>query len=99
MHPQGRDDRTGGNGTMATTQERKDGEKVLVDELARSISAAIPTLDATEQQIAIATYRLLAAGKAVATEAIAGAVGVPAAGVEAALESWPGVYRDGAGRG
>ncbi len=83
---------------MATTQERKDGEKVLVDELARSISAAIPTLDATEQQIAIATYRLLAAGKAVATEAIAGAVGVPTARVETALESWPGVYRDDAGR-
>ena len=48
---------------MATTQERKDGEKVSVEELARSISAAMPTLDATDQQIAIATYRLLAAGK------------------------------------
>ena len=81
---------------MATTQERKDGEKVSVEELARSISAAMPALDATDQQIAIATYRLLAAGKPVATEAIAGAVGVPAARVEAALESWPGVYRDDA---
>ncbi len=60
---------------MATTQERKDGEKVSVEELARSISAAMPTLDATDQQIAIATYRLLAAGKPVATEAIAGAAG------------------------
>ena len=83
---------------MATTQERKDGEKVLVEELARSIGAAIPTLDVTEQQIALATYRLLAGGKPVATEAIAGAVGVPAARVEAALESWPGVYRDDASR-
>ncbi len=83
---------------MATTQARKDGEKVSVEELARSISAAIPTLDATEQQIAIATYRLLAGGKPVATEAIAGAVGVPVARVEAALESWPGVYRDDARR-
>ncbi len=83
---------------MATTQERKDGEKVLVEELARSIGAAIPTLDVTEQQIALATYRLLAGGKPVATEAIAGAVGVPAARVEAALESWPGVYRDDARR-
>src|SRR5260370_35648280 len=94
MHPQGRDDRTGGNGTMATTQERKDGEKVLVDELARSISAAIPTLDATEQQIAIATYRLLAAGKAVAAAALARAGGGPTAGVGTALEAWPGRYRD-----
>ncbi len=81
---------------MATTQERKDGERVSVEELARSISAATPTLEATDQQIAIATYRLLAGGKPVATEAIAGAVGVPTARVEAALESWPGVYRDDA---
>ncbi len=83
---------------MATTQETKDGEKVSVEELARSISAAMPTLDATEQQIALATYRLLAAGEPVATGAIAGEVGVPAARVEAALESWPGVYRDDASR-
>ncbi len=83
---------------MATTQERKDGEKVLVEELARSIGAAMPTLDVTDQQIALATYRLLAGGKPVATEAIAGAVGVPVARVEAALESWPGVYRDDARR-
>src|SRR6266852_1374605 len=83
---------------MATTQERKDGEKVSLEELARSISAAMPTLDATDQQIAIATYRLLAGGKPVATEAIDGAGGVPAARVEAALESWPGVYRDDASR-
>jgi len=83
---------------MATTQERKDGEKVSVEELAHSISAAMPTLDETDQQIAIATYRLLAGGEPVAIEAIAGAVGVPAARVDAALESWPGVYRDDASR-
>ena len=83
---------------MATTKERNDSDKVLVEELARSISAAMPTLDATDQQIAIATYRLLAAGKPVAIEAIAGAVGIPPARVEAALASWPGVYRDDAGR-
>ena len=58
----------------------------------------MPTLDATEQQIAIATYRLLAAGEPVAAEAIAGAVGVPTARVEAALQSWPGVYRNHGGR-
>src|SRR5260370_1443223 len=83
---------------MATTQASKGGDKVSVEELARSISAAMPTLDVTEQQIAIATYRLGAGGKPVAIEAIAGAVGVPAARVEAALESWPGVYRDDASR-
>src|SRR5260370_16226573 len=83
---------------MATTQASKGGDKVSVEELARSISAAMPTLDVTEQQIAISTYRLVAGGKPVAIEAIAGAVGVPAARVEAALESWPGVYPDDARR-
>src|SRR5260370_41132928 len=83
---------------MATTQASKGGEKVSVEELARSISGAMPTLDVTEQQIAIATYRLVAGGKPVAIEAISGAVGVPAARGEAALEAWPGVYRDGARR-
>jgi alkylmercury lyase len=82
---------------MATTQERTDGVDLSLDELARSISAAMPTLGVIDQQIALATYRLLAAGKPVATEAIAGEVGVPVARVEAALESWPGVYRDDAG--
>jgi alkylmercury lyase len=82
---------------MATRQETKDGEKVLVEELARSISAAMPTLDATDQQIAITTYRLLTEGTPLATQAIADAVDVPAARVEAALESWPGVYRDDTG--
>jgi alkylmercury lyase len=83
---------------MATIQARKDGEKVSVEELARNIGAAMPTLDATDQRIAIATYRLLAGGKPVVTEAIAGEVGVSVARVEAALESWPGVYRNDASR-
>lgn len=82
---------------MATTKERRDN-KVLVEKLATAISGAMPKLSATEQQMAIATYRLLAEGKPVATEAVAGAVGVPTAQVEAALNSWPGVYRDDTGR-
>ena len=83
---------------MATTRAREEGGEGLVEELARSISAAMPTLDATDQQIAIATYRLLAAGRPVATVAIADEIGVPTTRVEAALESWPGVYRDDMGR-
>lgn len=79
---------------MATTQDNE----VLVEELATAISGAMPKLSATEQQIAITTYRLLSAGKPVATEAIAGGAGVPTAQVESALDSWPGVYRDDAGR-
>ena len=82
---------------MATTQEQRDN-KVLVEKLATAISGAMPKLSATDQRIAIATYRLLAKGKPVATEAIAGEVGVPTAQIEAALNSWPGVYRDDTGR-
>ena len=82
---------------MATTRQGKEEEKFSLEELARTISAAMPTLDLTDQQIALATYRLLAEGKPVAAEAIAGAVGVPVARAEAALESWPGVYRDDSG--
>lgn len=82
---------------MAATQERKDND-VLVEAVATAISGAMPKLSATEQQIAIATYRLLSAGEPVPTEAIAGKVSVPTAQVEAALKSWPGVYRDDAGR-
>lgn len=82
---------------MATTQEQRDN-KVLVEKLATAISGAMPKLSATEQQIAIATYRLLAEGKPVATEVIAGGAGVPTAQVESALNSWPGVYRDDSGR-
>ena len=83
---------------MATTREGKQDGKVSLEELALSITAAMPALDVTDQQIALATYHLLAAGKPVAAEAIAGVVGVPAARVDAALNSWPGVFRDGEGR-
>lgn len=83
---------------MATTQERSHSSRVLVGELATAISGAMPKLNATKQRIAITTYRLLSEGKPVATEAIAGEVGVPTAEVEAALDVWPGVYRDDAGR-
>ena len=82
---------------MANTERTSEQAKVSVDELARAIAGAMPVLDPTEQQIAVATYRLLSAGKPAATEAIAGEVGVPTARVEEALNSWPGVYRNHAG--
>lgn len=83
---------------METRQDTREDPKVSVAELAQAISAAMPTLDATDQRIAIGTYSLLAGGQAVTTDAIATEVGVPAARVEQALNSWPGVYRDGEGR-
>lgn len=82
---------------MAKTERTSELAKVSVEDLARAIAGAMPKLDPTEQQIAIATYRLLAAGKPVPTEAIGGEVGVPAARVEEALNSWPGVFRNQAG--
>lgn len=81
---------------MAPAQ-RKESDRVSVEELAKAISAAMPALDATDQQIAITTYRLLSAGEQVAPENVAGAVGISTGRVEAALRSWPGVYRDEAG--
>ena len=81
---------------MAPAQ-RTESDTVSVEDLAKAISGAMPVLDATDQQIAIATYRLLSAGEPVAPEAIAREVGIPVARIEAALKSWPGVYRDEAG--
>ena len=80
---------------MDTTQEAKD--RVSVEGLARAIAAAMPALDPTDQQVAIATYRLLSAGMPVSTLAIAGEVGIPTGRVELALNSWPGVYRNHVG--
>lgn len=45
---------------MATRQEKKRREAVTVGEMAKAISSVMPLLDATEQQIATAIYRLLA---------------------------------------
>ena len=83
---------------MATRQEKKGHDVLNLEEMAKAISAAMPAMDATEQRIAINIYRQLAEGRPVTTEAIAQAVGIPAARVEAALNSWPGVFRDGEGR-
>jgi alkylmercury lyase len=83
---------------VATRQEKKERDGVSIQAMAAAISSAMPVMDATEQQIAIEIYRQLAEGRPVTTEAIAQAVGIPAGRVEAALNSWPGVFRDGEGR-
>lgn len=83
---------------MAATQEEKGREGVTIEEMADAISSAMPRLDATEQRIAIGTYRLLAKGEPVSSEAIAHATNNPVGRVEEALNSWPGVYRDDEGR-
>ena len=64
-------------------------------ELADALSSAFPRLDATDQRIAIATYRLLARGRPASMEAIAAAAGVTPAEVDVRLGEWPAVFRDG----
>lgn len=83
---------------MATKHSQKEINQISIGQLTDAISAAMPTLDATDQRIAISTYNLLAGGHGVAPAAIAAAVGVPTDRVEQALNSWPGVYRDERGR-
>jgi alkylmercury lyase len=79
---------------VATRQGKTEREGVAVEELAEAISAAMPALDVTGQQIAVAIYRLMGDGEPVTLEAIARAADIPVDGVEDSLNSWPGVYRD-----
>jgi alkylmercury lyase len=51
-------------------------------------------LSETEQQLSLELYRLLALGQPVAPEALAQAVRLDRARVDAVLSDWPGVYRD-----
>jgi len=82
-----------------TSEQAKNGNgAVALDEIAEAIAAAIPSLDLKDQRIVLATRRLIAEGKPVAIDAIAGASEVPAEDIEAAFSSWPGVYRDDDGR-
>lgn len=83
---------------MARRQEKRGREGVTVGEMAEAISSAMPHLDATEQQIATAIYRLLAEGEPVTPQAVAQAIEVPVGRVEEALTLWPGVYLDDDGR-
>jgi alkylmercury lyase len=83
---------------MATRQEKKGRAGATIEEMADAISSAMPRLDATEQRIAIATYRLLAEGEPVTSGAVAQATSNAVGRVEDAFNSWPGVYRDDEGR-
>ncbi len=53
---------------MATRQEKKGREGATIEEMAEAIRSAMPRLDATEQRIAIAAYRLLAEGEPVTSD-------------------------------
>jgi len=65
-----------------------------LDELVEAIGAAVPKMDATEQRIAVQIYRLLAERGPVSSVDLAQATELDRDRVEAALNSWPGVFRD-----
>ena len=66
--------------------------------VAEALKAAVPTLDPAEQRLALQLYRMLLAGRPVATADLATAVGADVGFVEGALGGWPGVFRDRKGR-
>lgn len=63
-------------------------------ELVDALSAAGGNLDRAERAVALATYRLLALGRPVTHEAVAGAAGVSVATVDSCFAGWPAVFRD-----
>jgi alkylmercury lyase len=67
---------------------------MTLDEVAEAIAASLADLDAAGQRLAIALYRLLAAGRPVAAADLAAATGLPEPTVAQALGSWPGVFTD-----
>lgn len=69
-----------------------------VEEVAKALRSAAPTLDPAEQRLALELYRLLLAGKPVTTNDLATSAGVREGVVEEALGRWPGVFRDRKGR-
>ncbi len=69
-------------------------ETPTIDDLAAALRAAAPTLDPAEQRLVVALYRALAEGSPVPAAALGHRLGTPDATIEAALDRWPGVYRN-----
>jgi alkylmercury lyase len=66
--------------------------------LSDALSGALPRLDAIDQRIVIATYRVLAHGLPASTEEIGAVADSTPAEVEHRLGAWPAVFRDSEGR-
>jgi alkylmercury lyase len=65
-----------------------------IDALADRLAAAMPPLDAAEQQIAITLIRQLALGAPVSVSQLATATGLPETQTAQTLDRFPGVFRD-----
>lgn len=59
---------------------------------------AFPTMDAEQQRMALALYRLLATGNPVTVDQLHAASGVSRIKIEQTLQLWPGVFFDDAAR-
>lgn len=66
--------------------------------LAAEFTAVLPNLDSRRQQIALATFRLLAQGKPFRPEELARHANLPAEEVASFFDEWQMVQRDGSGR-
>jgi alkylmercury lyase len=66
--------------------------------LADALTAAVPELDARQQELGVNLIRLLAEGEPVSAGQLAERVERPEAEVAAELERWPAVFRDDHGR-
>jgi alkylmercury lyase len=73
-------------------------ENMTLDGLADAIATALGALDLAGQRLAIALYRLLAAGRPVAAADLAAVTGLPEPSVAGTLGSWPAVFTEGQGR-
>ncbi|MHB1142333.1 MAG: organomercurial lyase [Sulfuricaulis sp.] len=67
------------------------------DALARVFVDAFPAMDAGHQRLALALYRLLAEGHAVAPARLADTLDSPVEDIEHTLGEWPGVFKDDQG--
>jgi len=73
-------------------------QNTTLDTLADALAAALGELDPAGQRLAIALYRLLAAGRPVAAADLATANGLPKPAVAETIGSWPAVFTDSKGR-
>jgi alkylmercury lyase len=72
-------------------------ESNRIEELAEAVAKAAPDFGEQEQRIALAVYRRLAEGSPAPPSEVALRAGAEVEHVQGLLDSWPGVYRDGAG--
>jgi hypothetical protein len=78
------------SGRRSPVPEQVAQKKFTVDDYAGAISAAMPKLDLTDQQIATQIHQLMSANEPVDPADVARNIGVPVELVNARLDSWPG---------